>query len=229
LRWMPKETHAVHTDAPGAPVFLELLRVRSLWGTCLGLFCGNYANYFLITWLPFYLVRERQFSMDKMAKIGGTAYLLGACAATFSGWLSDRWIASGATPTLVRKTFVGGGSALFAIFVGLAVVNGPGYCIAALLLGVIFFGVVASNVWSITQTLAGPKAAGRWAGVQCFFGNLSGIVAPAVTGFVLQRTGHFYWAFVIVTAVGLVGTASWFFVVGPVEQVIWRGKLQAET
>jgi len=229
IRWMPKETHAVHTDAAGAPVFLELVGMRSLWGTCLGLFCGNYVNYFLITWLPFYLVRERQFSMDKMAKIGGTAYLLGACAATFSGWLSDRWIASGATPTLVRKTFVGGGSALFAIFVGLAVVNGPGYCIAALLLGVIFFGVVASNVWSITQTLAGPKAAGRWAGVQCFFGNLSGIAAPAVTGFVLQRTGHFYWAFVIVTAVGLVGTASWFFVVGPVEQVIWRGKLQAET
>ena len=88
--------------------------MRSLWGTCLGLFCGNYVNYFLITWLPFYLVRERQFSMDKMAKIGGSAYLLGACASALSGWLSDRWIVSGATPTLVRKTFVGGGSALSA-------------------------------------------------------------------------------------------------------------------
>jgi MFS transporter, ACS family, D-galactonate transporter len=226
LRWMPKKAYAIPTDTASAPVFLELFRVRSLWGTCLGLFCGNYVNYFLITWLPFYLVRERQFSMDNMAKIGGTAYLLGACAATLAGWLSDRWIASGATPTLVRKTFVGGGSALFGIFVGLAVMNGPGYCIAALLLGVIFFGVTASNVWTITQTLAGPKAAGRWTGVQCLFGNLSGIVAPAVTGFVLQRTGHFYWAFVIVTAVALVGTASWFFIVGAVEQVPWHGKLQ---
>ena len=40
-----------------------------------------YVNYFLITWLPFYLVRERHFSMDNMAKIGGAAYLLGACFA----------------------------------------------------------------------------------------------------------------------------------------------------
>jgi ACS family D-galactonate transporter-like MFS transporter len=225
LRCMPKETHAIHAGTIGTPMFIELLRVRSLWGTCLGLFCGNYVNYFLITWLPFYLVRERQFSMDKMAKIGGAAYLLGACASTLTGWLSDRWIASGATPSLVRKTVVGGGSALAGIFVGLAAVSGPGYCIAALVLGVIFFGVTASNVWTITQALAGPKAAGRWAGFQCFIGNLSGIVAPAVTGFVLQRTGHFFWAFVIVTGVALVGAASWFLFVGPLEQVAWRGKL----
>jgi len=43
-----------------------------------------------ITWLPYYLVRERLFSMDRMAKIGGTAYLVGACFATLSGWISDR-------------------------------------------------------------------------------------------------------------------------------------------
>ncbi len=227
LRYAPKDPRAIRTDTAGRPMFLELLCVRSLWGTCLGLFCGNYVNYFLITWLPFYLVRERQFSMDKMAKIGGTAYLLGACASALVGWLSDRWIVSGATPTLVRKTIVGGGSALAGIFVGLAAVAGPVYCIPALVLGVMFFGVTASNVWAITQTLAGPKAAGRWAGFQCFIGNISGIVAPAVTGFVLQRNGHFFWAFVIVTAVALLGAASWCFLVGSLEQVAWRGKLPA--
>ena len=78
----------------------------------------NYVNYFLITWLPFYLVRERHFSIDKMAKIGGIAYLLGACFSMLSGWLSDRWIMSGETPTRVRKTFTGGGLALAGIFLG---------------------------------------------------------------------------------------------------------------
>jgi len=227
LRYAPNEPRVIQTDTAGTRMFLELLRVRSLWGTCLGLFCGNYVNYFLITWLPFYLVRERQFSMDKMAKIGGIAYLLGACASALVGWLSDRWIASGATPTLVRKTVVGGGAALAGIFVGLTAVAGRVYCIPALVLGVIFFGVTASNVWTITQTLAGPKAVGRWTGFQCFIGNISGIVAPAVTGFVLQRTGHFFWAFAIVTAVALVGAASWYFLVGSLEQVAWRGKLPA--
>jgi ACS family D-galactonate transporter-like MFS transporter len=172
-------------------------------------------------------VRERHFSMDNMAKIGGLAYLLGACFATMAGWFSDRWIMSGASPTLVRKSITGGGLALAGVFVGLAAVSGPRYCVAALVLGVVFFGVSASNMWAITQTLAGPQAAGRWTGFQNFVGNLAGVVAPALTGFVLDRTGHFYWAFAILTAVALTGTASWVFLVGAIEQVAWHGKLRA--
>jgi MFS transporter, ACS family, D-galactonate transporter len=225
--WMPKKRQATRTDSIGAPSVLEFLRLRSAWGTCAALFCGNYVSYFLITWLPYYLVRERHFSMDNMAKLGGTAYFLGACFSMFSGWLSDRWIATGATPSLVRKTFTGGGLALSGIFIGLAAVSGTNYCAVALILGVIFYGVSASNIWAITQTLAGPKAAGRWTGFQNFIGNLAGVVAPALTGFFLERTGQFYWAFEITTGVALVGMASWVFLIGPVEPVIWDRKLRA--
>ena len=225
--WMPKKHQATLTDSIGAPRVFEFLRLRSAWGTCAALFCGNYVSYFLITWLPYYLVRERHFSMDNMAKLGGIAYFLGACFSMFSGWLSDRWIATGATPSLVRKTFTGGGLALSGIFIGLAAVSGTNYCAVALILGVIFYGVSASNIWAITQTLAGPKAAGRWTGFQNFIGNLAGVVAPALTGFVLERTGQFYWAFEITTGVALIGMASWVFLIGPVEPVIWDRKLRA--
>ncbi len=224
LKWMPKKQYAAQVDSAGAPNLLEFFQFRSAWGTCIGLFCGNYVNYFLITWLPFFLVRERHFSMETMAKIGGMAYLLGAVASALSGWLSDRWIAAGATPTLVRKSFTGGGIALAGIFLGLAPISGPILCIAAVILGVIFFGAAASNLWSITQTLAGPRAAGRWAGFQSFFGNMAGIVAPALTGFILQRTGHFLWAFAILVIFALVGAASTVFLVGRVEPVTWKGK-----
>ena len=222
--WMPKSCAAIPADRAGAPRLAEFLRLRSAWGTCAGLFAGNYLSYFLITWLPFYLVRERHFSVDNMAKIGGIVYLLGGCFALLAGWLSDRWIVSGATPSRVRKTFTGGGLALAGIFVGLAVVGGPLYCVAALILGVIFFGVYCSNVWAITQTLAGPQAAGRWTGFQNFVGNLAGVVAPATTGFVLDRTGHFYWAFAILTVLALTGAASWVFLVARVEPVVWQRK-----
>lgn len=227
LRWMPKKSCAANSNSKDAPSVLEFVRLRSAWGTCVGLFCGNYLSYFLITWLPYYLVRERHFSMGSMAKIGGIAYLVGACFATLSGWISDRWIGSGATPSLVRKTFVGGGLGLAGIFVGLTVASGPAYCVAALVLGLIFFGAYSSNVWAVTQTLAGPGAAGRWTGFQNFVGNLAGVVAPALTGLVLERTGQFYWAFVIVTGIALAGMASWFFLVGRVEPVIWESKLRA--
>ena len=221
VKWMPKKRS---TDAQlrNAPSLSEFVRLRSAWGTSIGLFCENYVNYFLITWLPFYLVRERHFSMDNMAKIGGIAYLLGAGFATLTGLLSDRWIVWGASPTLVRKTVIGGGLALAGAFVGLA---GIGSSVAALILGVIFFGVASSNIWAVTQTLAGPEAAGRWTGLQNFVGNLAGVVAPSVTGLVLDRTGKFYWAFAIVTAVAFAGAASFVFVVGPVEPVVWHKRL----
>ncbi len=224
LKWMPRNQHVPYEAAAhkaGAPNMLEFQRVRSAWGTCIALFCGNYLSYFLITWLPYYLVRERHFSMDKMAKIGGTGYLLSAGVCTLAGWLSDRWIMSGASPSLVLKTMTGGGIALSGVFVGLTAVSGPVYCVPTIILAIVFFGVTSANVWAISQTLAGPKAAGRWTGFQCCFGNLSGIVAPAVTGFVLERTGQFYWAFAIVVAFAMASAASWIFLVGRIEPVNW--------
>src|SRR6267142_2465269 len=109
LRWMPKG----HRDSPSqsglsAPGILQILEQRSAWGTCVGLFCMNYLMYFLLTWLPFYLMHERHFSLAAMAKIAGLAYFLMAVAATSAGWASDRSIDSGRTPTLVRKTFMVG-------------------------------------------------------------------------------------------------------------------------
>jgi MFS family permease len=225
-KWMPKRRHVIAPHA-NAPSLSEFLRLRSAWGTSIGLFCSNYVNYFLITWLPFFLVRERHFSTENMAKIGGVAYLVAAGLATLTGWFSDRGIASGFKPTVVRKAVIGGGLALSGFFVGLACVSGSAYSLAALILGVGCFGIANSSIWAVTQTLAGPQAAGRWTGFQNFIGNFAGVVAPALTGFVLDRTGQFYWAFLILTGVAFTGAACFIIVVGPVEQVIWRKKLPA--
>jgi MFS family permease len=83
-------------------------------------------------------------------------------------------------------------------------------------------GLCSSNLWAITQTLAGPLAAGKWTGLQNFVGNFAGIISPALTGFVVQRTGHYFWAFAVTAAVLLGGAMSWAFVVGRVEPVQWE-------
>ena len=85
-------------------------------------------------------------------------------------------------------------------------------------------GMCSSNVWAITQTLAGPRAAGRWTGIENFVGNLGGAVAPALTGFVLGRTGHYFWAFAITAVVSLLGALSWAFWIGRVEPVVWASQ-----
>ena len=229
FRWMPPSPKTEAVDFMVSPGILEILQQRSAWGTCAGLFCTNYLSYFLITWLPFYLVHERQFAMTQMAKITGTAYISAAIVGTLCGWLSDRWIASGRTPTRVRKTFTGTGMACAGVFLLACVASGSRLSILMVIMATVSYGICSSNVWAITQTLAGPQAAGRWTGVQNFMGNLAGMVAPALTGFVVDRTGEFFWSFVIAAAVSGLGTLCWVFFVGPIRQVTWRAQLRTES
>ena len=83
------------------------------------------------------------------------------------------------------------------------------------------FGPSASNVFAIAQRLAGPRAVGRWTGVQLFCGNMSGGVVSAVTGYLVQRSGHFTTAFFVVAGVMWLGALTWAFGVGPIEPVRW--------
>ena len=222
LIWMPRESSFAASDGVHiAPSILEILTQRSAWGTCSGLFCVNYVSYFLITWLPFYLVRERHFSMERIARTGGAAYLLTAISAATSGWLSDRWIARGQSPTCARKTFMVLGLTGAGILLALCVVASSTASVIFLLIASAFYGMCASNVWAITQTLAGPRAAGKWTGLQNFAGNMAGVVAPALTGLVVDRTEHFFWAFAITTVVALTGSLIWVFAVGPVKPLAW--------
>jgi ACS family D-galactonate transporter-like MFS transporter len=224
LSWMPQRGAIAAISPAGDRTvgFIEILKQRSLWGTCGGLFGVNYVLYFEITWLPFYLVRERHFSLEAMAKIGGLGYLCYAVAAILFGWISDRWIASGATPTLVRKTFTGGGLAAAGLLLLGCVLASPTLSVILLLLAFACGGMCGSNLWGITQTLAGPKTAGRWTGLQNFLGNLAGVIGPTLTGFVIDRTGRFFLAFVIMAIVALLAAFSWICVVGPVKPIAWK-------
>jgi MFS family permease len=153
--------------------------------------------------------------------------VLGALLAIFCGSVSDRLIRSGGTPTRVRKPFVAGGLAGAGVSLFLSAVSPPAWSVPLLILGIACQGISSSNIWAISQTLAGPYAAGRWTGLQNGSGNLAGIVAPALTGFILDRTGHFQWPFALAALVALAGASSWLFIVGPVRSVTWPERTPA--
>lgn len=88
------------------------------------------------------------------------------------------------------------------------------------------FGVNGAHCWAVTQTLAGPRVSGRWTGVQNFVGNFGGSFAPAVTGYLLNGLGQFYWPFLIAGVFSWIGALAWVFVVGPIEPVEWEKKIR---
>ncbi len=223
--WMPSgEPRQIVSQRQRGPETREILAQRSAWGTFLCLFCLNYFQYSMVTWLPYYLMRERGYSMTEMARIGAGFFLLAAIAASISGALGDRWIAKGGSHTRVRKTFVAGGAIGIGIFLAIAMIAAREVSLVALMMSGLIFGLAISNFWAITQRLAGPHASGRWTGIQNFMGNLAGVFAPSITGILLDRTGHFLWPFLIVSMLLFVAAFSWIFIVGPVEPVRWEGE-----
>jgi ACS family D-galactonate transporter-like MFS transporter len=222
IRWMPCAS-AMGTSAVKTAGFVDILRERSFWGASVGHFCANYLFYFMVTWLPFYLVQERHLSMQSMARTASVYYLVDAVSAITSGRLSDFCIRKGYTTTLVRKTAMAIGFATAAIAMAVCATR-PHTYLPWLIAVAVGSGTSGAGNFVFAQTLAGPQAAGRWTGLQNGFANLAGVVAPALTGFAVDRTGNFVAPMAITTAALMVGAIAWVFVVGRVEQVNWAAK-----
>jgi MFS family permease len=91
----------------------------------------------------------------------------------------------------------------------------------------VFFGLSTPTMFAMTGTLAGPRAAGRWAGAQNVAGQLAGVFAPIITGLIVDRTGSFSWAFAISSAWAVVALVAWGVVIRRVETVRWPQELAA--
>lgn len=199
----------------------RLLAERSLWGTSLGHFCGNYAYYFTLTWLPLLLVREHGLDMAQMAVVGACVYALQAVAAPLTGWLCDRLIARGHSPDRVLKGIMNLGLGGAAAAMAGCAFAGPQLSIGLILVAGVFFGMQSAPLGAISQTIGGPRAAGQWMGVQNLCANFAGVLAPLVTGFVVESTGEFVWAFVIAAGVTLAGVFAFGVVVRRVAPAAW--------
>jgi MFS family permease len=219
IRWMPEKTFASTQSLDVG--FAALLRQRSFWGTCAGHFSCNYLFYFMITWLPTYLVSERHLSMLTMTWVAGLYYSVDALSAIASGWLQDHWIRRGNTTTLVRKSAMALGLSMAAVAItGCSVAPQAAYLPWLLAAGV-GCGMTGPGLFTFPQTLAGARVVGRWYGWQNGIANLAGIVGPALTGFIVQWTGNFRAPFWITASLCIAGGFSWVFVVERVEQVSW--------
>lgn len=223
FRFMPRDSdipHVVPARSAG-PTTLDIFAERSFWGVTLGHFAANYYIYFMLTWLPVYLVQARHLSLETMPKVGALYYLVDAISTMACGWVSDYFIRSGKSVTLVRKSAMVLGYSILIVALVASLLAGPRTYLPWLLILGVGSGIGGMGIFAFCQTLAGPRATGRWAGLQNGFANFAGIICPAVTGILVGKTGGFAWPLIIVAAVVIIGIASWVFVVGPVKEIAW--------
>jgi MFS family permease len=228
LLWLLPWSRVVIAPRPAAtpeaafePSFGQILRQRGLWGAALGLFSANYGFYFVIFWLPTYLVKERGITIYDMALMGFAAYALNALCALLMGWLTDRWIARGRSADLVYKgamaaLHIGGIGCMF----GMAYLDMFGLTVALFVFNVLL-GIASPGYYAVAQIIAGPQATGRWVGVQNAIGNTAGFIALPLTGLLIDRTGDYAAAFTVAAAVFAAGFICWIWVLPRIAPATW--------
>lgn len=197
---------------------LALLRKRSVFGIFLGFFAYDYAWFVFITWLPRYLTKERGFTDDEMAVYSAAPFVLMSAIIIVAGLLSDWLVRQGREETLVRKIFILVGLAVGCLIVPAGMVSDKMTAVWLLTISLCGLGICSPNTWTLTQAVCHKKIVGTVSGIQNFGGNLGGILAPALTGFIVHTTGSFALALGLVGVVLVIGMlAYWFLIAGKVE------------
>lgn len=211
MRRLPAEhRHAAHERFP----VRRLIGTRALLSTSLGHFAANYSLYFLISWLPLYLVKQRGFALEAMTVTTTIAFLAQAAAAISTGWICDRYTANGGDSGRAYRILSILGNAVIAVAVlGIALSDDTRMMIGFMILAGIGCGPCSVTLYATGQIFAGPRAAGTYIGVQNAVGNCAGIIAPIVTGMIVDSTGSYLNAFYITAAVCAFGVACWGLVV----------------
>lgn len=224
--WMRyKPENAITEERKMTPVSaLDIFRERNFWAAALGQFCSNYPFYFMIVWLPLYLVHERHLSMQHMSVEAACYYLAFAITASITGWIADACISSGWDVSQVRKTGMAVGHSLIVAGVLMCGAASDRLSFAGLIVMGVGSGFVGPNVYLFAQTLAGPRVAGKWTAFQNSFANLAGVVVGPLTGWIVDRSGHFAAAFVICAVFSALGAIFWVLLMGRLEQIQWRAE-----
>ena len=212
------------------PTWRMVLSQRGLWGTSLGLFSSNYLWYFMLGWLPSYLVEEHGFSMHEMERVGTAGYLVNGATALLTGYLVDGHVRRGGSVSFAWKLIMALAHSGSVVFMLIMAWGSQSAAVAAMFGFQVMMGASSAGTYVMGQILGGPKASGRWVGIQNSIGNVPGMISPALTGFIVQRTGHYELAFVVAAVMSALGIVGWIGLVPKLEPLDWtRSRRAAES
>jgi MFS family permease len=186
---------------------------RDLLGICLGFFCFDYYWYLLVTWLPDYLMTVRHLPLVRAGFYAAMPYLVFGICQPLGGAITDAFIRRGWDETKARKTMIA-----IAFMCGLFVI--PAARVESRVAAVVLLsagslvGLSVGNLFAVIQCCAPPEEVGVWTGFENFAGNIGGVLAPILTGFLIARTGSYFPGFALAAGLLITGIFAYWFIVG---------------
>jgi len=211
---------AVADDEGAATVPVRRLFGKwALWAMGVGHAAGNFSFYFMLAFLPLYLVQQRGLSIELMTLLATLGYATQGAAAFALGHWSDRWTRSGRPEAAMRRAMLLTGQLVAAgCILGIAATGSIAMIGLLLCLAGIATASLSMNLYAVAQMFAGARAAGSWIGIQNALGNVSGIVGPVISGILIDRYGYDS-AFYLAAAVAAFGGFWWAFGIPRIAQV----------
>ncbi|MFE0756344.1 MFS transporter [Inquilinus sp. NPDC058860] len=194
--------------AGGLPLSAYLRRPAIL-ATAFAFFGYAYILYFFLSWFPTYLVKAQGLSIGTMGVVNAIPWLVGCIGMVLGGFVCDHIYRRTGNAVFARKLILVGSLAIAAICVALAgIVTGVAGVVALMAVSVFFMYLTANTYWAIILDTVEEGRVGSVGGFVHLIANLAGIVAPSVTGFMVEWSGSFAGAFVLTGAIAILGALA---------------------
>lgn len=194
--------------APALPLGTYLRRPAIL-ATGFAFFGYAYILYFFLSWFPTYLTMAQGLSVQRMGAVNAIPWLVGFLGLAASGFVCDAIFRRSGNALFARKLVLVGSLLVAAVCVALAgIVRGVVPVVALMAVSVFFMYLTASTYWAIILDTVPEARVGGVSGFVHLIANLAGIVAPSVTGFLVEWSGSFSSAFILTGAIAVAGAAA---------------------
>jgi MFS family permease len=187
--------------------------------TAFAFFGYAYILYFFLSWFPSYLTTAQHLSIKNMGIVSAIPWLLGFAGLAGGGFVCDYVFRLTGNALFSRKLVLVTSLLIAAICVALAgVVTSVEAAVALMAVSVFFMYLTGSTYWAIILDTVERARIGGVSGFVHFIANCAGILAPMVTGFLVQWTGVFTSAFALAGAIAVLGAAGVAVFVKPIRQ-----------
>ncbi len=188
-----------------------LLRSPSMWGLAISQGCAVYSVYLYLSWLPDYLQTARGLSIMKSGAYTAVPFFVGAAVIVLTNWIGDRMLTPATMRAGARRIVVVTCLALCALGMAIPFVDSLTLVIVLTIFPISFGGTATATNAALANDLLRSRAdSGRAFAFMVLGGNVFGLLAPIVTGYIVQATGSFSSAFVLAGALSIIGAVVSF-------------------
>ena len=185
----------------------------AVYGLCSGFtFATSYEFFFLVTWLPTYLIREHGLTQQRAGFYAGVPLAVGAVACLTGGLLSDWLVARTGSLKWGRRLVGFGGYTLAALGYALAALaDGPLTSVVCLALAAGAMDMAVPIAWATCVEIGG-RFGGTTTGFMNTSSSLSAMISPVAAAWLFERFGSFNAMFASATAVYFLAGLLWFWI-----------------